>query len=131
MSAMPYGANEIAALRAIGKRPADMVLLSLIGPLRENNPVVVAKVGKPYDWRFLVGLDVLVVAKSDTDKPAVKRILDDLQKLPTEYLGLWLADKQDGMNIAWGTCKARPRGVLRHLMTIDRANFSGIGRCSE
>lgn len=49
LGSMPYGAQEIADLRAIGKRPADMVLVSLIGPLRELNPVVVARPERRYD----------------------------------------------------------------------------------
>ena len=57
---LPYGGREIADLRGQGKCPADMVILSLIGPLREKNPVLVAKPERAYDWRFLVGLEVMV-----------------------------------------------------------------------
>lgn len=56
---LPYGAQAIAELRSNRKRPADMVLVSLIGPLHEINPVVMARPDKRYDWRFLAGLEVI------------------------------------------------------------------------
>lgn len=60
---IPHGAAEIVALRKAGKRPADLVLVSLVGPLRgEGNPQVIAKASRHYDWRFLVGLEVMLVA---------------------------------------------------------------------
>jgi hypothetical protein len=124
---MPYGGSEIAMNRSAGKRPADMVLVSMIGPLGEKNPVVVAKPGRSYDWRFLVGLDVLVVADSKTDKPSVRRVLDGLLALPTEYLGVWIADRNNGFNVAWGSVIVRPRGLLRHMFADQRASLSGLG----
>ena len=127
---MPYGAREITELRAIGKRPADMVLVSLIGPLGESNPLVVAKPERDYDWRFLRGLDVLLVARSETDKRVVKRILDALLALPTEYLGLWLADRQNGINVARGPWRHRAGG-LRQMGAYERELFAGVGQRKE
>lgn len=128
---LPYGAAEIVALRTGGKRPADMVLVSLIGPLREINPVVIANPSRSYDWRFLVGLSVLVVAKSVTTKADVKRVTDALLALPTHYLGLWLADLQNGMNFIVGGVMARPVGLLRYMTSDDREGFAGIGKPME
>ena len=126
---LPYGAAEIVANRQLGKRPAEMVLVSLIGPLREDQPVIVAKPGRAYDWRFLVGLDVLVVASSATAKPDVSRLLRDLLTLPTGYLGVWLGDRQSGFNVAWGKLRARSGGLLRRMThrDADAAGLLGLG----
>lgn len=124
---LPYGGQEIAALRAIGKRPADMVLLSLIGPLREpQNPVVIANPNRRYDWRFLVGLDVLVVVRSTIRPEAVRRLMTALLDAGVEYLGLWFGDRQDGRHVAWGTY--RPRHLaMTSMFPYDKRQFSGIG----
>lgn len=125
---LPYGGREIAELRSTGKRPADMVLLSLIGSLRgETNPVVIANPVRSYNWRFLLGLDVLVVADSSTDKAGVRRVLDALKALPTRYLGLWLVDRQNGRHCVVEGIEARPRGLLRFMSNDDRQRFAGIG----
>lgn len=126
---LPYGAAEIVANRSAGKRPAEMVLVSLIGPLRENQPVVVVKPGRAYDWRFLVGLEAMIVADSTTAKGDVRAVLKALLALPTEYLGVWLADQQTGFNVGWGTLRARSNGVLRYLTRSDAqaAGLLGLG----
>lgn len=129
---LPYGAAEIVALRKAGKRPADMVLVSLVGPLYgESNPVVIAKSGRPYDWRFMAGLECLVVSDSTQPKQAIREIIRDLKSLPVDYLGLWLADRQHGLNFIVGGVIARPRGLLRYMTAADRRNFFGIGQRKE
>lgn len=129
---LPYGGREIAELRSIGKRPANLILLSLVGPLQcETNPVVIATLGKSYDWRFLTRLDVLVVAKSELPQGAVRRLLDDIKALPVRYLGIWMADRQQGRNLIVGGVTARPNGLLRYLDTETRKSFAGIGRIRE
>ena len=121
---VPYGAQEIIDTRMIGKRPADMVLVSLVGPLREINPVVVAKPGRDYDWRFLARLEVLIVASMAVDRGAVKRVVDAVLPHKPGYLGVWFGDRQAGMNIAFGCWKLRSgRGMGEH----DRKAFEGIG----
>ncbi|WP_412478966.1 hypothetical protein [Azonexus sp. IMCC34839] len=129
---LPYGAAEILALRKTGKRPADMILLSLIGPLRgENNPVIVANPTRRYDWRILLDLEVLVIASSATDTTTVKRLLDELKALPTRYLGLWLSDRQNGLHVVVDGVPAHPRGLLRYMSRAERQNFHGIGQHPE
>lgn len=129
---LPYGAAEIIAARMQGKRPADLVLLSLIGPLRgENNPVVIAQPGRRYDWRFLTGIECLVVSDSTQPKHAVRAIMDQLKTLQPTYLGLWFADRQQGINFIVGGIIARPRGLFRYMTVADRQNFYGIGQRQE
>lgn len=130
-NSLPYGGKEIATLRAMGRRPADMVLVSLIGPLYEPNPVIVAKPGRTYDWRFMADLSALVVANSKTPKADVRQVLEALKVLPTCYLGMWLADRQNGMNLIVGGIVARPGGLLRYMTSDDRERFVGIGKPKE
>jgi hypothetical protein len=91
---LPYGAREIAELRSTGQRPVDLVLISFIGPLRESNPVIVAQPSRSYDWRFLVGLHVAAVVKTDT--PNVASIVKAVEAAKPATLAIWFADKQDG-----------------------------------
>ena len=124
----PYGADGILNLRKQGKRPADMVLISLIGPLQgENTPVVIAQTGRRYDWRFLAGLECLIVADSNQPKDAILQITDALKALPAAYLGLWLADQQNGINFIVDGVTARPNGLLRYMSYYDRQHFAGLG----
>ena len=54
---LPYGAKTILEARINGQRPADLLIVSLVGAVDESNPVIVAKPDAKYDWRFLlVGL---------------------------------------------------------------------------
>lgn len=123
-TAVPYGAQEIIDTRMIGKRPADMVLVSLVGPLRELNHVVIAKPGRLYDWRFLARLEVLIVASTAIDRGAVKRVVDSILPHKPGYLGVWFSDKQDGLNVAFGCWRLQSgRGMGEH----DRKAFAGIG----
>ena len=123
-TAVPYGAQEIIDTRMIGKRPADMVLVSLVGPLRELNHVVVAKPGRAYDWRFLARLEVLIVASTAIDRGSVKRVVDAVLPHEPGYLGVWFADRQVGMNVAFGCWKLRSG---RGMGERDRKSFEGIG----
>lgn len=122
-TAVPYGAQEIINNRMIGKRPADMVLVSLVGPLREVNPVVVAKPGRAYDWRFLARLEVLIVASTAIDRGAVKRVVDAVLLHKPGYLGVWFADRQVGMHVAFGCWRLRSG---RGMGAYDRKAFAGI-----
>jgi hypothetical protein len=129
--ALPYGANQILALRKAGKRPAEMVLVSMIGPLREINPVIVANPSRAYDWTFLVDLPVLVVANADTSKNAVRGVLATLKALPARSLGLWLANRQNGQHLIVDGVQAHPQGMLRYMDATDRRNYAGIGTNKE
>lgn len=121
---LPYGAREIAELRSAGKRPADLVLVSLVGPLRESNPVVIAKADRSYDWRFLVGLSVAVVVTTDT--PNVHCIVKAIEEASPTTLSVWFADKQDGLNIAVQGCRPSTK-TGRRIGVRQRAAWAGLG----
>ncbi len=57
MGVMPYGSMPIVQARKRGQRPADMVLISMIGSLpTEVNPVVITDKQSAYEWGWLRGL---------------------------------------------------------------------------
>ena len=126
-NALPYGAAEILALRKSGKRPADMVMVSLVGPLREINPVVIARPEKHYDWRFLTGLEVLIVAAMSIPSGQVNRASEALLEARPDFLGLWFADRQDGLNLAFGSWRPKTK-ACRRMGIADRRARTGIGR---
>lgn len=129
---LPYGAAEIITLRKAGKCPADMVLVSLVGALpNEDNPVVLARLGHRYDWRFLTGLECLVVAESKQAPQVVRELMDQLKLLLPVYLGIWFADLQQGINFIVSGVHAHPHGLLRYMTAEDSQNFSGIGQREE
>lgn len=128
-NALPYGAAEILALRKSGQRPADMVLVSLVGPLHEINPVVIARSEKPYDWRFLTGLEVLIVAAMSMPAEQVNRVSAALLETRPDFLGLWFADRQDGLNLAFGSWRPRTK-ACRRMGIADRRALYGIGRAA-
>ena len=53
-------AQPIIDARLRGKKPADMVIVSLVGPVGMENPTVFADPAQQYDWRWCRGLDVCV-----------------------------------------------------------------------
>ena len=124
---LPYGGREIAELRATGKRPADMVLVSLVGPLRESNPVIVAKPDRHYDWRFLTDLEVLVVLRADVDVALARRVVTEISAEIPGYLGVWFADKQDGITVSWGSLRTKKNGLLRPFGAHVCQQFAGLG----
>lgn len=121
---LPYGGREIAELRAAGKRPADMVLVSLIGPLRESNPVIVAKPRRAYEWRFLIGLHVAVVV--DTETANLPDVVSAIEAAKPATLSVWFADRQDGVNVALHGFRPQTRSG-RRMGIIQRAAWAGLG----
>ncbi len=121
---LPYGAAEIITTRKAGKKPADMILVSLVGPLREQNPVVVARAEKAYDWRFLTRLEVLIVATTSTSKASLARLVESILPHKPSYVGVWFADRQAGMHVAFGGWRLSS-GL--GMGAQDREAFTGIG----
>jgi hypothetical protein len=124
---LPYGAREIAELRSTGQRPADLVLISFLGPLPESNPLIVAQPSRSYDWRFLVGLHVAVVVKTDT--PNVAGIVKAIEAAKPATLSVWFADKQDGVNVALQGYRPRTKSG-RRMGIMQRVAWAGTGLLS-
>ena len=126
---LPYGAAEIVALRSNGQRPADMVLVSLIGPLNgETNPAIIARPERSYDWRFVVGLSLLVVARTDT--PHLAGIVKAIDAVAPASLSVWFADQQDGINALLDDYRPRTKAG-RRMGAQQRASLAGLGSVSS
>lgn len=101
---LPYGGEAILKARAAGKRPAEMVILSLVGPIPGiENPVVWP--GKSasiadLDLSFLADLDVEVA--TDTKIPFA-RLLEAIRAVQTHACGLfvWWSDVGMRVTIRW------------------------------
>lgn len=126
---LPYGGQTIADLRSQRKRPAEMVLVSLIGPLRESNPVVIARPERTYDWRFLVGLEVLLVTALRVPAEQTNRVKLALLDVQPDYLGVWFVDAQDGVNVAFGSWRPKSK-TCRMMGAAERRNLAGIGEAA-
>lgn len=90
---LPYGARPIAEARLRGQRPADLLIVSLVGPLDEVNPVIVADPAKQYDWRFMIDLKACIFARPGVRFSPV--VLEIARHLPL-WLGLWDVDAEEG-----------------------------------
>lgn len=90
---LPYGARPILDARLQGKRPADLLVVSLVGPLDEPNPVIVAAAGKPYDWRWMRGLKACVFAR-----PGVRfaPVVLEIGRHAPKWLAVWDVDSHEG-----------------------------------
>jgi len=121
MGVIPYGAMPILKAREQGKRPADMVLISMVGPLPgELNPVVLADKAISYDWRWIRGLTACFWATPDTYRAA--HILDAFKALPA-CLYLWNHVSEKGYDLAvWPTIESidRPRHQWDMRIVADR-----------
>lgn len=126
---LPYGAAEIVALRSSGKRPADMVLVSLVGPLNgETNPAIIARPERSYDWRFVVGLSLLVVARTDT--PHLAGLVKAIEAAGPAGLSVWFADQQDGSSVLIDGYRPRTK-TGRRMGPQQRASLAGLGSSSS
>lgn len=76
--------------------PEDLVLVSLIGPLPDANPVVLAD-GPEYDWRWCIGLPICIFGKVGTPNRQVAIAIG--QNLPSR-LWLWDVEAKAGIDIS-------------------------------
>jgi len=90
---LPYGALPILKARQAGKRPADLILISMVGALpNELNPVVLAEHNKTYSWEWLRGLQCCFWTTPDTY--LAKHIIDAAKAVPLKiFLWDWANEK--------------------------------------
>lgn len=77
-------------------KPSDMILVSLVGPLRgELNPVVIVGDRKDYEWWWVRGLDICVFTNKEADW---RRHLMDISAQRPAKLAVWDVERGSG---AW------------------------------
>lgn len=106
------GADSIIKERLRGFRPADTVVVSLVGPFAVDNPVVMPEVGKQYDWRWIKGLDVALLIASSIDW---KQTAFDIKQASPEYLCLWDIHSHRGAQIVWKPYTTKPPSLSVEL----------------
>lgn len=78
-----------------GEKPCDLVIVSLVGPVDEGNPVVIAD-GPDHDWRFCRGLNVCIFGKVGTPNQQVARAI--APSVP-QKLFLWDVEAKEGLDL--------------------------------
>ena len=97
MGVMPYGAKPILEARKQGRRPKDMILISLIGRLEnEINPVVIAEKDIAYDWAWIRGLAACFWT---TPNGYVARHIKDCAKAAPSAIYLWDCANEKGFDV--------------------------------
>lgn len=86
-------ADKILAARMRGMKPADMVVVSLVGLVGLENPTVLANPAEAYDWRWVRDLNVCVYLNDDLDWPTAMKSV--AMQRPAS-LNLWNMEEQWG-----------------------------------
>lgn len=86
IAALPANAQMILDARLKGFKPADMVIVSLVGPVGADNPTVFAKLGTKYDWRWVRGLDLCLYF---TDEDEWSELVKEIALQRPEHISLW------------------------------------------
>lgn len=93
---LPKNATPILQARMKGLRPADMVIVSLLGLVQAAQPIVLAEPGAAYDWRWVRGLDVCVYVR-DRDDWALT--LKSIALARPAHLNVWSPDGKWGAQV--------------------------------
>lgn len=88
-------AAQIVEMRKLGRQPASWVLVSFVGKIEndDNGFTVYAVPEREYDWRWVVGLDVIVFAKKGLD---IYRQLKTMRNERPKSLSLWDVETKIG-----------------------------------
>jgi hypothetical protein len=90
---LPNGAAPILKARLEGSKPAEMLIVSLIGRIEDTNHTIYANAAAEYDWRFLRGLKVCVYVNNGCK---FAETMKAIAKCRPEYLGLYNVDQFAG-----------------------------------
>lgn len=97
---MPPGAGQILAIRKTGKRPADLVIVSNVGKLPFENPIVTVDGIQDYDWRWLVGLSFVFYGAVNASLFAhLENICKALKNRSPNPLLIWDASSNEGFSV--------------------------------
>lgn len=90
---LPNGAESVIAARKKGMKPAELLIVSLVGKTGEANHTIYANPQGEYDWRWLVGLQVCVYVNNATQW---RDILVAIAKSRPQLLCLYNVDQFKG-----------------------------------
>jgi hypothetical protein len=89
-------AHSILDARKKGLRPAEMILVSLIGQINELNHTVYARPNKDYDWQWVRGLEICVYTQPDVDWQST---LLAIAACGHSFLAVWDVVNREGANV--------------------------------
>lgn len=89
---IPHGAQEILDANKAGKRPDELVIVSLVGNLAELNKTLIAD-GPDYDWRFVFGLEICIFSRPG--KPTLNTTMAIGRNLPARLM-VWDVENKEG-----------------------------------
>jgi hypothetical protein len=113
------GAEEIIKERMRGLRPADTVVVSLVGPFAVLNHSVLPETGRQYDWRWVKGLDIALLIASSQDW---KRTAFEIKQAAPGYLCVWDIHTHRGAEVIW-----RPYQTRQEPFSVElRGWFFGL-----
>lgn len=93
---LPMGAKPILDARLRGQRPAEMLIVSLIGKTDELNHHVFANPAGDYDWRWIVGLDACIYVRPGVNWQAMAM---QIARAKPRWLGLYDVDRFEGADV--------------------------------
>ena len=91
-------ARQIVEMRKHGKQPAQWILVSFIGRIEneDNGATVYAMPDRDYDWRWVVGLELIAFARQGQ---AVAQQLKAIRNECPKTLSLWDVDLKTGAQV--------------------------------
>lgn len=92
---LPNGADAVIAARKKGMKPAELLIVSLVGKVGEANHTIYANEKAEYDWRWLVGLQVCLYVNNATQW---RDTLAAIAKCRPQLLCLYNVDQFKGAN---------------------------------
>ena len=110
------GARAIVDARLKGLRPAEMVIVSLIGKTQEPNITVYANPKAAYDWRWVMDLQICIYANKSVDWQPTARAIATRKP---QWLGLWDVDGFEGTQVyalPHVDDIEKPMGEWRHVL---------------
>ncbi|WP_168794473.1 hypothetical protein [Paraburkholderia aromaticivorans] len=123
IAALPMTANarRILEMRERGEHPRDFVAVSFVGKI-EDEPTGFVVYGKPessYDWRWCVGLHVIVFARGGPD---ILRQLKHIRNAGPKELWLWDVDDKRGAYVRFEALPnpVTPENVTRLRLRLER-----------
>lgn len=89
-------AKPILDARLKGFKPAEMILVSLIGRINEPNHTVFANTKLEYNWKWARGLQVCIYTSPTVEW---RPIAHAIASAKPSFLGIWDADSRRGANV--------------------------------
>jgi uncharacterized protein YdaU (DUF1376 family) len=151
MSNLAHGAEAVWELRVGGKKPTEIVFISMVGYLNAGSYAIFAPEDDPtrYDWRWVPDLSTCIVYGNSSNGKQLSALMKVIVRnapnggytkfAPTQgYLWTWNVDKQSGHLLTWwkgheGIPELEIEGIpesfeLEKLRHWESAAFKGVDR---